>query len=796
MPRAYHHIKSRHGPMLEELNEFWKNQIEQSSSSLLAAAATAAEETAAAAAAARQSGPITITVDDSQDITTDSEPDQDCELLAVVTKPRANRHRRSLPGPNSTTHPENPITIEDPEDMDVDTPDQDHSLRVVAEEQESQMDGSILQVPMTMDTKPEQVGNDQLTRMIATSIAIDSLPMSILDTTLVKSLVALSNPRAVVPSLAAVESALSLSYVKMSAAAKLAILEANISLGSFTADIWKSQQGKMFLGLTFHYLTSDFEPQTVPIGIKLLEDFLDPESIKLIIDDVLHDWSLIDKVFCGTTDEGILKGVTDPVFQQRDRRITGIACTCHKIQLCINNALEECKDAGTALERFHNFHQLLGRGFKHLVQPPSSSASSASPSQGGGDQKQQRQQQQEQKDPQTQQQNEHEHEHEQAKNERLGFNFLWNPPTTYCKSWANGGEGRLYWCNLYLLVRGHTYNVLTATEKMTSGAVVDLQAKEKLKQAAVKTEDMETMRNVLLVLQPVFDLWTWVSGYSGGNPGGGGDNHHHHHHHSQESTTSSDHGSSSSGTGTGSAGKKDQVYYISKVYPVIHNLIQAEMPVTHPIAEALRLALLKRLKGEWSLDHIPDPVLMATFLDPCTAGHAIFDSTVERNHIKNDLLSYTKSLIVKAVQQTVDRRSDPPVYAFDHEANVTDSGNTNSSSPSVVSMNVEAEFVVFFSTLLQDRPENLWDDPRSWWQRHTSAMPLLSSVARNCFSIQATSLPPAQLFDGAQGAESILADPRGHTNEYKFIRLLTVRNLHKFLHGDSASQLDVANVLQ
>ncbi|KAI8345036.1 hypothetical protein B0O80DRAFT_475933 [Mortierella sp. GBAus27b] len=167
--------------------------------------------------------------------------------------------------------------------MDVDTPDQDHSLRVVAEEQESQMDGSILQVPMTMDTKPEQVGNDQLTRMIATSIAIDSLPMSILDTTLVKSLVALSNPRAVVPSLAAVESALSLSYVKMSAAAKLAILEANISLGSFTADIWKSQQGKMFLGLTFHYLTSDFEPQTVPIGIKLLEDFLDPESIKLII---------------------------------------------------------------------------------------------------------------------------------------------------------------------------------------------------------------------------------------------------------------------------------------------------------------------------------------------------------------------------------------------------------------------------------------------------------------------------------------------------------------------------------
>jgi hypothetical protein len=168
--------------------------------------------------------------------------------------------------------------------------DQDHNLPEV-EEQQYHIEYQLQPPRITsIEANPRTTGNEQLTRIVANAIAVDSLPMSILDTTLVKNLVRLSNPNVTIPTRADVERALSLSYVKLSAAAKSAVLEEDISLGSFTADIWKSHhQGKRFLGLMFHYLSRDFEPRSVPLGIKFLEGSLNPGAIK----NYIGKWCLV-----------------------------------------------------------------------------------------------------------------------------------------------------------------------------------------------------------------------------------------------------------------------------------------------------------------------------------------------------------------------------------------------------------------------------------------------------------------------------------------------------------------------
>jgi hypothetical protein len=184
------------------------------------------------------------------------------------------------------------------------------------------------------------------------------------------------------------------------------------------------------------------------------------------------------------------------------------------------------------------------------------------------------------------------------------------------------------------------------------------------------------------------------------------------------------------------------------------------------------------LRKHWNLDDIPDAVVMATFLDPATVDSSIFTSTIKRDNSRVDLRSHARSIIVDKVPNVLH------VVLHNDKASDTDT-NTD------LSKDLGMEYRTFLSIVDRDPLTDLWDDPRPWWQRNTPDLPLLSSVSRVCFSIQATSIPSTQLFHGTQGTEGILADPQGDSNEYTFIRLLSVRNLHRFLYGDRAPQLDI-----
>lgn len=673
------HIKNVHPLMLLELQEFRRNQTGTKSKNGQMSTATCEDF-------------------ECEDAEEELDQDHDQRLPQVQDKrTREDSPSPSLPDPASSTHQVNHANFE-LKGWDTGTrAGRDHSPPAV-EEQVSQVEDP--PQTMTIAANPRTASGDELTKFIAGVIVDDPLSMSILDTTLVKGLISFFHPTAVVLSRAAIEHAHSVSYMESSSAAKFAILNADITLGSLTADIQKSQQGKSFMGLAFHYLSGDFEPQTVPLVIRSQKG-LAPSVVEENISCILHEWNLKKKVFCGTSVEGSTLESTMKLIHQEPGKntITGITCACHKIQLCINDALAECEEeVGPVLERSNNYRRLI----------------------------------EERNEPQDQS---GEDQQQQQKIDRWKGRF-WSSPTMCSKSSVDIDDMRLYWCNLYLLVFGCAYKLFRPL-KMTWRGGVYRHYERKLQQAALNDEEIKSLKAVLRVLQPLFDFWVSISG------GGSGDN-------------------------SCNDSRKDRVSLISKVYPAICDIIEKlSSPVRHPTANALRMALLGQLDTHWDLDKIPDPVVVATVLDPATLGHPI----IKQGEQSVDVFSRARSIILKKVPGLL--LGLPSAKAGD--------ANTYPD----LSTKLDMEFCDFFSAVNQDLHKDLWDDPRPWWQRHAGFFPLLSPVARVCFSIQATSLPSSQLFGGAQGTESILTGPQGDLNDVE-IQLLMIRNLQRFLRGHRA----------
>jgi hypothetical protein len=122
-------------------------------------------------------------------------------------------------------------------------------------------------------------------RFLAEGIALSNLSFTILQSHFVKNIICYFNPKCEIPGASAVESALNEEYYALFLKAKKIIHE-SVALGSFTADTWTSQAGRKFLGLTFHYLTSDFTPRSVSIGFKAMPEQHTGEALKNCIGKV------------------------------------------------------------------------------------------------------------------------------------------------------------------------------------------------------------------------------------------------------------------------------------------------------------------------------------------------------------------------------------------------------------------------------------------------------------------------------------------------------------------------------
>jgi hAT family C-terminal dimerisation region len=120
---------------------------------------------------------------------------------------------------------------------------------------------------------------------------------------------------------------------------------------SLTCDLWTSRNKQGFLGITCHLITSDFEMKEITLAIRYISYPHTGNNIQKLLEEVISEWNLQDKVFFCTTDNAsnMKKCLNQMSSIQR------LSCTAHTIQLVVGKGLLAAEILIARAKRLINF---------------------------------------------------------------------------------------------------------------------------------------------------------------------------------------------------------------------------------------------------------------------------------------------------------------------------------------------------------------------------------------------------------------------------------------------------------
>lgn len=140
-------------------------------------------------------------------------------------------------------------------------------------------------------------------------------------------------------------------------------LNQHVAYGSITADGWTSRDQRKFVGITYHFMTPEFKMASVVIGMERTYGQQTAESVLETIQSVIRLWDLEGKIIGVTTDQGSNYKKAMSMYEDISKA-NWIPCASHKIQLCINKALDSTPDAQAVIDRCHKISTFYrGGGF-------------------------------------------------------------------------------------------------------------------------------------------------------------------------------------------------------------------------------------------------------------------------------------------------------------------------------------------------------------------------------------------------------------------------------------------------
>jgi hypothetical protein len=108
---------------------------------------------------------------------------------------------------------------------------------------------------------------------------------------------------------------------------------------SLTLDAWSSPAHLPYLGVTIHWVTSDFEPYEVLLSMEELPYPHGATEIQEYLIDLFYEWRIKSKIIAMVTDNGanVKKACNEIGIGER------IPCSAHTIQLSIGKGLDKIK---------------------------------------------------------------------------------------------------------------------------------------------------------------------------------------------------------------------------------------------------------------------------------------------------------------------------------------------------------------------------------------------------------------------------------------------------------------------
>lgn len=176
-----------------------------------------------------------------------------------------------------------------------------------------------------------------LTNALAFWIAKDGRPISITEDEGLQDLirVATGNSQYATPSRSTIKSRVDQLYAEFKTDVTEKLAKANhISL---TCDYWSSMANENYLGMTAHFVNSDFELSNHVLDVSYSAERHTSENVAKHIKQLITDWKIENKVNAIVTDnaKNMVNAVTQLPFVH-------LGCAAHTLQLSVSKALKAC----------------------------------------------------------------------------------------------------------------------------------------------------------------------------------------------------------------------------------------------------------------------------------------------------------------------------------------------------------------------------------------------------------------------------------------------------------------------
>lgn len=184
---------------------------------------------------------------------------------------------------------------------------------------------------------------EDITRGICKMIVSDMQPISIVDDSGFRALLEILEPGYKIPDRRTIDQRLKALYTEVRAKIETSFEE--IEKMSLTTDAWTSLTTESYVTVSASYLDKDWSFKSITLATLACPERHTAENLQFGLLDVIHDWTLDDKVDAIAHDNA--KNICNATAALEEiHGIEGVRCAAHTMQLAINTGLNQEDYAG------------------------------------------------------------------------------------------------------------------------------------------------------------------------------------------------------------------------------------------------------------------------------------------------------------------------------------------------------------------------------------------------------------------------------------------------------------------
>ena len=166
----------------------------------------------------------------------------------------------------------------------------------------------------------------ELKRATTEWLVIDSLPFNVIHRKGYRKMIHKFDPAFILPCNKSIKNELGIAYQKCVLELK-ELLSITCETASITTDLWTARSNDGYIGVTLHWLTSDFEVRDAILAVERMEYPHMGERIKEYLNEKIKEFGLAGKIFCAITDNGANMKKAIRIWDNIER----ISCSAHTL---------------------------------------------------------------------------------------------------------------------------------------------------------------------------------------------------------------------------------------------------------------------------------------------------------------------------------------------------------------------------------------------------------------------------------------------------------------------------------